>query len=286
MVACDEMMPDTGWPAHAAKLGVMSRVLAALLRSAPVVTSAAILAATVTPAEASTPPAVVEPITQPDTRFLGVSPDGHLVAALEEGDDPLVCALDVTTLDEVACDELPAVRLDDRSVRWSPDSTAFAFTEPSFVYLTDGDLWVFDIKGGGVRDLTDDGYSGPLTDADDSIAIDVLPAWSPDSSTIAFSRSSIADGASGTVIAPSRRAGGRRPRSPTSPTSRARCTSGWCGRRLTPSSTHEASDDPANGVYRLGTADGSTEQLMGVDPELGPPVIQDVTPDGATGLIL
>ncbi len=126
-------------------------MLAALLRSAPVVTSAAILAATATPAEASTPPsAVVEPITQPDTRFLGVSPDGHLVAALEEGDDPLVCALDVPTLDEVACDELPAVRLDDRSVRWSPDSTAFAFTEQSFVDLTDGDLWVFDITGGGV----------------------------------------------------------------------------------------------------------------------------------------
>ena len=139
-------MPDTSGPALAAKLGVMSRVLA-LLRSAPVVMSAAILAATATPAEASTPPsAVVEPITQPDSAgSSGCRRTATSWRPLEGGEDPLVCALDVTTLDEVACDELPAVRLDDRSVRWSPDSTAFAFTEPSFVYLTDGDLWVFDI---------------------------------------------------------------------------------------------------------------------------------------------
>lgn len=83
---------------------------------------------------------------------------------------------------------------------WSPASTRIAFAENAFVYFRDGDIWVMDAESGDLIDLTDEGICGtlPILGASDSditeFLLDSSPAWSADSQTIVFSRTTWRDG--------------------------------------------------------------------------------------------
>ncbi len=71
---------------------------------------------------------------------------------------------------------------------WAPDSSAIAFTENVVVAGLESDVWVFTVADGAFTDRTDDGVTGSWTVGEGEFALDLLPMWSPDSSTIYFWR--------------------------------------------------------------------------------------------------
>jgi hypothetical protein len=140
-------------------------------------------------------------------RVYALSPDGTMVVAAEPG-APELCTFAVPSGEEIACADLEGadIRLNPADIDWAPDSSGVVFAEMVFVYLQDGDLWFLDAHSGELENLTDDGYSGILRffdseDIDETIYADISPAWSPDGSIIAFSRSTIGGGSEDTPSA-------------------------------------------------------------------------------------
>lgn len=86
------------------------------------------------------------------------------------------------------------VHADTLRAQWSPDGTRIAFTEDFWRLLLDPDVWVFDVRTGELRNLTDDGVTKvDLAGDDPGATIDVLPSWSPDGKFVRFARGSTAD---------------------------------------------------------------------------------------------
>ncbi len=112
-----------------------------------------------------------------------ISPDGTRVLRLSS-------KLCVTTLD--GSDEKCAsedVSPDTVRAQWSPDGTRVAFTDDFYVRLLEPDIWVFDVRTGETRNLTDDGVDKiALGEADPDATIDTLPSWSPDGQFVRFAR--------------------------------------------------------------------------------------------------
>lgn len=124
-----------------------------------------------------------------------LSPDGVWLAGISSDG---FCVWDVEMLERTCAGDSPGSR-DTGSIVWAPDSTAVAFSYYSPVTLTqsfdvDSDLYLFDLTSMRLVNLTDDGYEGDLfaDDIDNPPPVDTMPAWSPDSSQLAFVRSSIA----------------------------------------------------------------------------------------------
>ncbi|MGH2562320.1 MAG: TolB family protein, partial [Thermomicrobiales bacterium] len=173
---------------------------------------AALLLATVTlhpaAAQQATPPAELperREVKLPDARIVALSPDGTRFVASKSAGARLtdLCVYDVATLTEQTCGDLEARRIAISldSVVWSPDSTKITFAEDAFRIFVDGDLWLMDAATGELTNVTDDGYEGRIEVWDDDeewpetpIHVDILPAWAPDSRSIAFSRSPIFNG--------------------------------------------------------------------------------------------
>jgi len=178
-----------------------------------------LVASSATAQEAASPPLTDVPrlvdqrtIVPEDARIISMSPDGRSIAAVRPAigyQRGALCVVDLETLLDRACADLsvlPAgLRLQD--VTWSPDSSRLAFAEQGFLTFVDGDLWVMDAATGALTNVDDDGWEGdiPFFDGgwpEDPISLPVTPAFSPDGSTLAFSRSMFSgDGARWNVIA-------------------------------------------------------------------------------------
>jgi dipeptidyl aminopeptidase/acylaminoacyl peptidase len=83
----------------------------------------------------------------------------------------------------------PDVRPDSLHAQWSPDGTKIAFTDDFYVRLLEPDVWVFDVRTGETRNVTDDGVDKvELGKPDPEETIDLLPSWSPDGRFVRFAR--------------------------------------------------------------------------------------------------
>lgn len=233
-----------------------------------------------------------------DTRIIGISPNGTAIAATDF-DNSRLCIYESDTLEQRTCADLSPLearlRIDD--VVWSPDSNKLALSEESFKVFIDGDLWVMDAISGELTNLTDDSVNGsiPVISADESdideLFVDVSPTWLPDSSGVTFSRSTWRNGDwAGNAIYTVPVTGGE-PELETIVTLESPGVV-YFGMRWTAdrsalyySVNHPNSDDPLNGIWRV-NADGlDATKLVALDPELGPPVLAGLSPDGNTVLV-
>lgn len=119
--------------------------------------------------------------------LISLSPDGRWIAGIDM--DGSFCVWELATEDS-RCDGT-SLDIDVTSVRWSPDSTAVAFSQGPTFYGYDSDIFVFERKTGILTNLTDDEYEGgtlrPPSDLA-TLAVDVYPTWSADSRSLTFIR--------------------------------------------------------------------------------------------------
>jgi Bacterial SH3 domain len=251
-----------------------------------------------TRAQEATPGPAGRQIDLPDRRILTYSPDGTALATYtrdaHKGDQ--LCIVEVATLQDRVCGDLSGIEagLREEDVVWSPDSSKLAFAEESFMTFIDGDLWVMDAQTGEVTNIADDGYNGkiPLGDETDAdFSIDILPAWRPDSSGLAFSRTPYRNGEfRGNQIAEVSLDG-------SAPTTLVPVTldepgvvyygmlySGD-GAHLLYTVSHVDRDNPQSGLWIADSDGKNPRQIIGSDPDLGPPVVVGVTPSGDKALV-
>ncbi len=222
---------------------------------------------------------------------LGLSPDGSLLAAANRAE---LCTYQVPSMAQQACVDLEPLEAGLRvgDVSWSPDSTRLVLTEDSFRILRDGDLWVVDAMTGELTNLTDDGFNenlaigSPEKMAGETFYFDVAPAWSPDSESITFSRTTFVDGErAGNDIVTIPAAGGE-PQvllnvSPEE-IGVAFFPMRWSpdGSALYYVLTPVQRSDPSTGIYRFDAATGTSEQLLGFSRDVGAPAITEISPAG------
>ena len=166
-------------------------------------------------------PATTEPSPEPEWRIAelrgievdgeisSLSPDGKWIAGI--GPENTLCLWDAETLSP-QCDDTP-LRISRQiplpTMAWAPDSSAVAFDLSALVEAVDSDVYVFDVATAELANLTDDGYEGSsFDDAPVGTPVDIVPAWSPDGSQLAFVRSSFGDEPRSTTIMRIDRSGG------------------------------------------------------------------------------
>lgn len=122
---------------------------------------------------------------------LALSPDGAWIAGTGVNDD--FCVWDVESL-EPTCDGHRLSSVIPRSVVWSPDSTAVAFSLDSPRTFIDSDVYTFETDTGTLVNLTEDDPEGTGADTIGrdfdavEVPIDLYPSWSPDSQELVFAR--------------------------------------------------------------------------------------------------
>ena len=115
-----------------------------------------------------------------------IAPDGSAIAGI--GKDGGLCTWSVPELDPTCTGS--GLDIDPDSLAWAPDSSAVAFSVLAFTYVIDGDIFVLERADGAIHNVTDDGIEDAnLLDSESPpTPIDVMPAWTPDSAAIVFSR--------------------------------------------------------------------------------------------------
>lgn len=252
------------------------------------------------PAPSSGAPAVprlveLREVTVENARLISMSPDGTMLAAVR----PMVgyqrgqlCTVDLATLEDRACADLGdldvGIRLED--VTWSPDSTSLAFTGNAFQTFVDGDLWVMDAATGALTTLDDDGFTGsiPFGEPEGSsveVSLPANPAFSPDSSTIAFSRTTWTPATRANWISTVPADGGE-----TTDLRRIVDSPGFVyfgmtyapdGASIWFSFQSSEREDVRNGVWVVPADGGTPRQIVGDYQDTMGPAILDVSPDGA-----
>ncbi len=138
-----------------------------------------------------------------------MSPDGQWIAGV--GTDREFCVWDVETL-ESTCEEPHPSSIEADSIRWAPDSSAVAFSYDAWRMGVDSDIFVFEVATGETVNLTDDGYNDSLLfgdeDEPDTLLIDIMPTWSPDSQSLTFARTDVLEETPGTDLMTIARSGG------------------------------------------------------------------------------
>lgn len=226
---------------------------------------------------------------------LGLSPDGTMLAGFGQNDT--ICIWDAQTLEVVAESEpFPEIfQVDERSIAWSPDSSAIAWSLHAARNFVDSDIFVFDLASGAIVNLTEDEPKDkPAVNliGDDAegyvLDIDVYPAWSPDGESLVFARSVASGGllggsSIGTTICRVARDGGEvevlGPVSPGIPLAVSSIRTGAEDGSMLFTTWPPAPDDPVHGVFRM-SADGVPEGIFTgkmVD-QTRFPILMDVAP--------
>lgn len=227
---------------------------------------------------------------------IALSPDGTQIAGIKRAPDQL-CVWDIASLESICSDTVP-VPITPRSVVWSPDSTAVAFSLDAAIYIDDSDIYVLEAQSGTTNNLTNDDPDD--TGADDisisydnpnDVPIDLFPAWSPDSQHLVFARSIWSkEPVAGTILMTVSRAGGQPQELVTLHRSMPFLIYSpmqWLPDNSVLFSTwHPKIDDPLNGIRRS-TPDGKVTDILSGHPEAGVPSasIDSVTTDGSQASI-
>lgn len=118
----------------------------------------------------------------PVNASLTLSPDGTRAAWAAPGG---LCLYDLDA-EAGECHAFPDRFADSfgeyNPLRWSPDSTAIAFTEDPFRLLNESDVWVYKLASGEFTNLTDDGLEGGWLQSkteNAGFALDYALTWNP-----------------------------------------------------------------------------------------------------------
>jgi Tol biopolymer transport system component len=226
-------------------------------------------------------------LTVKNARILSLSPDGKWLVALR---DKRVCVVAVDTLTDKQCVDTQTGAPDRRSFVWSLDSKRLVFTEDLPRFMLESDIWVLDVESGQLTDLTPDNVTGGFLKLPEGSVplLDIMPGWSPDGQTVIFSRSdrdagstilervSIKGGAAEKVLEAADQGPFALWYSPR-----------WLRNgKLVYTIVYPKLTEPANGIW-LADSDGkNARQLLGPDPQLGVPMLVDVSAKGDRALIL
>lgn len=123
-------------------------------------------------------------------RFFSVSPNGKYAAADFNDGFRGIRIIDLETMTVLleTNKEMGAFSFD--SFNWSPDSTKAVITEDILRLYIDSDLWIFDIPDNNILHLFPDDVQNIMYSEDENASGEYQPAWSTDSKSIVFTRTS------------------------------------------------------------------------------------------------
>lgn len=224
---------------------------------------------------------------------LSLSPDGSLLAGMG-ADGRQFCVWDIDRLESRCDGDLPDL-VEVRSIAWSPDSTAVAFSLGVLNRLTDSDLYIFDAVTGTLGNLTEDDPDNTgaddipfLDDPAQPVTIDYFPAWSPDGTSLVFARTVWGDDSVAPVILLTIPREGGEPQelaalTDASPLSLVGSMAWQEDGTIVFSTRHPNPLDEMNALWTL-SADGELTRVLDGTGAAGivEPAVADIAPDGRT----